>query len=185
METDPEPTDFSPPPEEDEEEEYGGRGRRKPVSNEDQGAIIQALKSHVTENNKLKKGAFKKVGRAFNVAPQSIGRIWKRGLESLEAGSTAMSAGNRKKQCGRKKIDRTEALQHLSTVPKHRKETIRSAASAAGIPTTSFHRMVKNGNQGRLQNVRVETKLDPDPNPGPYPRSRDLVLTWCCTLHTT
>ena len=137
----------------------GGRGRGKPLSNDERNAILQALLALTDSQNRLNHGAIRKVARKKNVSPLTVSNIWKRGIASLEGGATAMVVASRRQQCGRKKIDRTAELQALAAAPRYRKDTIRSAAAASGIPRSTFHRLATSRQGVRKINVRAKPVL--------------------------
>ena len=117
------------------------RGGRE-LTDVQRNAILQALLQR-SENRILKHGAVKDIAQQFDVGRNTVGRIWKRGIESLDKGNNAMDASSRKKSCGRKK--KSYSLDQYTTIPLNQRGTVRSAAAAAGIPKSTFHGIIKSG----------------------------------------
>jgi hypothetical protein len=117
------------------------RGDRE-LTNDQRNAILQALLQR-SENRILNHGAVKDIAQQFDVGRNTVGRIWKRGIESLDKGNNAMDASSRKKSCGQKK--KSYSLDQYTTIPLNQRGTVRSAAAATGIPKSTFHGIIKSG----------------------------------------
>ena len=80
--------------------------RKKHLSNSQRNKILPSLLSRST-NRKLNHGAVSSVAKQYNVTRQTVGGIWKRGLQSVVEGSGAMVVEHRRSNCGRKKKETT------------------------------------------------------------------------------
>ena len=117
----------------------------KQLSNEQRTAIVQSLIRFSDRNKKLKYGAAMQVAKEFGVHRNTVDRLWKRGVASLQTGSVCMDVKHRKANCGRKKKDYFSKLQQINKVPLNKRGTQRSTAASLGIPTTTLHRRLKEG----------------------------------------
>ena len=93
------------------------------------------------ENNKLKRGALTEVANLFAVNPRTIARIWKRARLSFEDPDIgAFRASPRKDRGGRmQQHDRDAIREAILLVPTHQRRTLRTLASAIGIPLSTLH----------------------------------------------
>ena len=93
------------------------------------------------ENNKLKRGALTEVANLFAVNPRTIARIWKRARLSFEDPDIgAFRASPRKDRGGRmQQHDRDAIREAILLVPMHQRRTLRTLASAIGIPLSTLH----------------------------------------------
>ena len=83
--------------------------RKKHLSNSQRNQILHSLLSY-SSNGKLDHGAVSLVAKQYNVTRQTVGGIWKQGLQSVVDGSGAMVVEHRRSNCGRKKKDYTQAF---------------------------------------------------------------------------
>ena len=116
--------------------------RKKHLSNSQRNQILQSLLSH-SSTGKLDHGAVSSVAKQYNVTRETVGGIWKRGLQSVVHGSGAMVVEHRRSNCGRKKKDYTQDLQNKATIPVNNRSTIRSTAHHMGLSTWAVWRMNK------------------------------------------
>jgi hypothetical protein len=117
--------------------------RKKHLSNSQRNQILHSLLSKST-NQKLDHGAISSVAKEYNVTRQTVGGIWKRGLQSVVDGSGAMVVENRRSNCGRKKKDYSQELQAMADIPLNNRGTIRATAHHMGLSTWAVWRMTKN-----------------------------------------
>ena len=106
--------------------------------------MVQALLERST-NKVLKRGAINEVAGQFDVNRAATRRVWSRAVESLADGNYLMDASNKKSNCGRKKKDLQEQLSSISTIPLNQRGTIRSTSAALGIPASTLHARLKEG----------------------------------------
>lgn len=128
-------------------------GKRKHLSNAERNAVLQALLARSDGAKNLNHGAVNAVAKQFGRSRQCISGIWKRGLESVANGSTAMVVDHRKKLCGRKKKDHSEAIANMANIPVNRRSTIRATASALGISCYAVHSMTKGNDINRISSA--------------------------------
>ena len=105
-------------------------------------AILQALLQR-SEERTLKRGAVKDIAKQFNVGRNTVGRIWKQRIESLDKGNNAMDVSSRKKAYGQKK--KLYSFDQYTSIPLNQQGTVQSSAAAAEIPKSSFHCIIKGG----------------------------------------
>ena len=115
------------------------------LSNAERNAIVQALLQRCNGEFVLERGAVNSVANEFNVNRNTIGRIWKRGIESMNNGNVSMDVSSKKKDCGRKAKSFENELRNYPTIPLNQRGTLRSAAAASEIPKTSLYRRLKSG----------------------------------------
>lgn len=118
--------------------------RKRELTNVERNAILQALLQRSTDYA-LELGAIKQVSLKFGVGRNTVGRIWKRALDSLANGSNVMEVSSKKSNCGRKRKCFTEELASFSTIPMHQRSSLSSAAKASRIPKTTLIRRFKEG----------------------------------------
>ena len=116
--------------------------RKKHLTNKERNEILQSLLSR-SNNKKLDFGAISIVAKQYNVTRQTVGAIWKRGIESMVEGSGPMVVENRRSNCGRKKKDYTQHLEAMAQIPVSQRGTIRATAHHMGISTWAVWRMTK------------------------------------------
>jgi hypothetical protein len=107
--------------------------------------VYQQLLLYSVEG-RLRYGSITKVANACKVSRKTVARIWDRVNEpaddGLPSGVKAL-VPRRKGRSGRKRIDRSDALARLRTVPLNRRSTIRACAFRTGIPSSSFFRILQ------------------------------------------
>ena len=122
------------------------------LTNNERGSIIQFLLER-SVNKVLCYGAINEASEKFSVHRSTIHRVWRRGLSSLEQGNTLMDASTLRKNCGRKKKNIQPQLNGIAQIPLNRRSSLRSTASALGVPTTTLHRRLKNGELRKYNSV--------------------------------
>ncbi|GMF30573.1 unnamed protein product [Phytophthora fragariaefolia] len=115
---------------------------------------IIAGRLQLTSDGILAKGADRAVAAANGIHPSTVSRLWSRAKEEtkLMGQYVAMSRMN---LTGRRIVDRSEELERLRGVPVASRSTVRSAASAFGVPPTTLHRRIK---AWQLRNVTSVVK---------------------------
>jgi hypothetical protein len=117
------------------------RGRGKPLSNGERIRMLQALLSH-SAAGKLHRGAIAAVAVEFGVSRHCVGALWKRGQEN---GGEYLDVSHRKSLSGRKKIDYSEKISNMKTVPYRERRTLAATSHAVDIPKTTLWERKKEG----------------------------------------
>lgn len=114
-------------------------------------AVYEKLLTHFNDG-KLKNGAIAQVAGHFGISTRTVSRIWKRGQDSIAAGSPfADVSSHRKKNCGRKVIPLN--LEALKEVPLLQRQNIRSLSAALEVPKSTLHDKFKSGQIRRTSNT--------------------------------
>lgn len=102
------------------------------------------LKTKPGQPGNLIHGAYADAGRHFKLSRHTIERLWKRGQESLKAGSLVGILSTRHTgRVGRKKIEIDTEL--IRNIPKRQRRTIRALAFKAGMSKSTMHARVQEG----------------------------------------
>ncbi|KAJ8561495.1 hypothetical protein ON010_g8186 [Phytophthora cinnamomi] len=106
----------------------------------------QAISSVLVRSNggKPRRKAVHEVASIFGVHKRTIARLWKRAKANAELFGVS-EAPSLKHRCGRKPRDLAAALERLRNVSPHERTTLRSAATASGVPTTTLFRRLREG----------------------------------------
>ncbi|OWZ20461.1 hypothetical protein PHMEG_0005132 [Phytophthora megakarya] len=116
----------------------------------------QAISSVLVRSNggKPRRGGLHEVASIFGVHKRTIARLWKRDKVNAELYGV-YEAPSMKHRCGRKPHNLNAALERLRNVGPHERTTIRSAATASGVPATTLFRRLK---QGKLRSCTSVTR---------------------------
>ncbi|KAE8965740.1 hypothetical protein PR003_g18357 [Phytophthora rubi] len=80
----------------------------------------------------------------FGVMSRIISRLWKR-AKSDEAKTGRLRADSRRHDRGRPMVDLSAKLEQLRVTPMDQWSTLRSAATACGMPRATLQRRIKEG----------------------------------------
>jgi hypothetical protein len=124
------------------------------------GEVYSVLES-MLEEGALPHGAKAIVAAQFAVDASTISRIWARGQRTaLESANGIADVRSRKKNSGRRSLyNPVQLKQALKQVPTKRRKSIRDAAAALRIGSTTFHRMVKKKKYFRPASLAVKPSL--------------------------
>lgn len=150
----------------DEEDEHPNKN----LTNIQRQEIYDALVKK-TINGRLRKKATTEVAEMFNIKRGRVQDIWRRAKQCRAQGIPVNVSSRKKTNSGRKKneID----LSDVANVPLQLRGTLRSFASAAGIPKSTLHRMLKEGLIRRHSNTLKPLLKEENK------RSR---LQWCISM---
>nr|ACV32574.1 mar14 transposase [synthetic construct] len=132
---------------------------------------IYAALAGKTNNGILRKNATTEVAAMFNVKRARVQAIWRRVKQCRAQGIPIDVRSRKKKNCGRKKKEIN--LTDVANVPLQQRGTLRSFASASGIPKSTLHKMLKEGLLRRHSNT-LKPLLKEENN-----QSR---LRWCLSM---
>ncbi|BAT15691.1 Os12g0125600 [Oryza sativa Japonica Group] len=150
----------------DEEDEHPNKN----LTNIQRQEIYDALVKK-TINGRLRKKATTEVAEMFNIKRGRVQDIWRRAKQCRAQGIPVNVSSRKKTNSGRKKneID----LSDVANAPLQLRGTLRSFASAAGIPKSTLHRMLKEGLIRRHSNTLKPLLKEENK------RSR---LQWCISM---
>ena len=104
-----------------------------------------------TTNGILRKKATTEVAEMFNVKRARVQDFWRRAKQCRAQGIPIDVSSRKKKNSGHKNNEIN--LSDIANVPLQLRGTLRSFASAAGVPKSTLHRMLKKGILRRHSNT--------------------------------
>lgn len=118
---------------------------QKNLTDDERRAIYQHLLAK-SVNCKLPRGSITNAANRWNKSRYTIHRIWKRGQESRNSSNSPGNVDSHiKSKSGRKANDVSVIQSKVSKLSLIERKTLRSMASASGIPKSTLHRARKNG----------------------------------------
>jgi protease II len=141
----------------------------KDLTNSQRQQIYEALLEK-SNREKLKRNTTKEVAELFNVNRHAVWRIWRQAKQCRANGLT-VDVRSRKANNGRKRVELDLSL--VEVIPLHRRCSIRSLAHSLGMPSSTVHRMFKDGFLRRHSNSLK-----------PYLREENKKerLKWCLSM---
>ena len=113
------------------------------LSNDTRQAVYQYLLSE-SSHGKLKRGSIGEAAAKFGTSNKTVSRIWHRGQLPCGEGEGAADVSTRKSgKCGRKRTNLDVGA--AAGVPFRQRTSIRSLASALGVPKSTMHKRIKEG----------------------------------------
>ncbi|EAZ12245.1 hypothetical protein OsJ_02131 [Oryza sativa Japonica Group] len=132
---------------------------------------IYAALAGKTNNGILRKNATTEVAAMFNVKRARVQAIWRRVKQCRAQGIPIDVRSRKKKNCGRKKKEIN--LTDVANVPLQQRGTLRSFASASGIPKSTLHKMLKEGLLRRHSNTLKPLLKE---------ENKQSRLRWCLSM---
>ena len=108
----------------------------------------------------MKWGTVSKAAKKFKCSNFTVYKLWNRAKESCDPTDDTVPMDvkpKRKGNCGRKEIDRTEALERMRRVPMRRRQNLRSLSYAIDVPKSSLRTLLQKKKIKRVSNTLKPT----------------------------
>lgn len=135
-----------------EEEDHGHENETRQFKclTESQRQNIYKALLEKSSNGKMKRNTTAIVAEKFQVNRQAVQRVWKRAKKCRENGIPDDVSSKKSKNCGRKRLQAD--LSQITSVPLHKRSTIRSLSESIGVNKSTLHRWFKDGQIRRHSN---------------------------------
>jgi hypothetical protein len=131
------------------------RGSKNLTYDERRAMLDFLMKRRVEGTTKLVRHAVTDAAIEFRVDRRTVSRLWKRAVQSLEAGDEVCDVASRKVgRRGRRKRDWSVELERVKEIPLAQRGSIRALATAVGIPKTTLYELLKEDGSPSINSIK-------------------------------